>query len=263
MTPLDLWPEYEDHAGASLSKTPSHAAPAQYQHLADAENNLSAVDYAVSLLVAFLSRWQDEVQLERKYGHNNATKETADYIYSSDTYKELLKDLQALLLHLQKEHPFRDPLFLKQTEEVRGGSVRWTFVENILTKHLREIQNAFSEEVKIGKDFTKILKELSDYSRQVELEENSSQKTYHDLFYTNPKNLQELIMSSSKTAKQIRAQFFPLSIEEDKEQHSGTKEKRHLWGAMWELWKKGKHDTPAREKFSWLQKRGANIEPDA
>jgi len=263
MTPLDLWPEYEDHAGASHSKTPSHAAPAQYQHLADAEKNLSAVDYAVSLLAAFLSRWQDEVQIQRNYGHNNATKKTAEYIYGSDTYKELAKGLQALLLHLHKDHPSRDPLFLKQTAEVKGGGVRWNFVENVLTQHLKAVQNAFSEEKKVQTDITKILKDLSDYSKQVELEEKSSQKTYHDLFNTDPNNLQDLIRSSSKTAKQIRVQFFPLSIKEDNEHHPGTEEQRQLWEIMWKVWKDSRRDTPARDIFSWLQTRGANIEPDA
>ena len=257
MTPIDLWPEYKE-VKATPRPAASQGVPSKFTTLTDAKKKLAPVDYAISLLVAFAAQWEEDVEHHSRQGANNTIQEAALRVLQLPQHEELTKTLQTLITRLRREHPQRDPLFLKSTKEITSATESWEAVRSLFN-NLKNLQGAYPEEVKIEQLLQNLIAKVNQYIKEGDFKKGAEQRDYHGIFQAKTKLLVDLIRSfEGNNEKQFRVKYFPQSLEEDKEEHGDFfQESAALWKRMWDVAKQSHYDPTF---FEWLKKRGETHE---
>jgi hypothetical protein len=260
MSPLDLWPEYKEVKAAS-KPTVSHGIDSKFSTLAEAKKNLAPVDYAVSLLAAFASQWEEDVDHHSRQGANHTFQEAASRVMHLKEHEDLKKTLQTLLSHLRRDHPRRDPLFLKSTQEIFLATETWESVKESL-KNLQGLKGAYPEEVKIEELLNRLIASVNQYIKEADFKKQAESQGFHGIFQTQTPILVDLILKSGQTEKKFRQNFFPQSIQEENDER--FEESAALWKRMWDIARNPSFNTDNNTKsfFEWLKKRGETHEED-
>lgn len=257
MTPLDLWPEYKE-----VKVTPRPAAsqgvPSKFTTLTEAKKKLAPIDYAISLLVAFAAQWEEDVEHHSRQGANDTIQEAARRVLQLSQHEELTKTLQTLITRLRRDHPQRDPLFLKSTKEIASATESWEAVRSSL-KNLQNLESAYPEEIKIEQLLQDLIAKVNQYIKEGDFKKGAEERGYHGIFQTKTQLLIDLIRSfEGKNEKQFRVKYFPASLKEDNEEHKDFfQESAALWKRMWDVAKQVPYDPTF---FEWLKKRGETHE---
>jgi hypothetical protein len=226
------------------------------------QKNLSPLDYAISVLVAFATLWAEQVEFHSLHGANDPIQTAAQRVVKLKQFKEFTENLRVLMEHLRKNHPHRDPSFLRKTKEIRSGRINWKPVKELLDQSLQNIRGAYPEEDRVVVLINSLIEKVNKFEKEAELTKNTDLKRYHDLFSMKTPELVALIRASTSNERNFRAAFFKGSLEEDEEKVI-FHESNALWKKMWEVAKAKDWQTKEKQQFfDWLKTRGATHEED-
>jgi len=261
MTPLDLFPEYEDITASLPKPKISHGSVAsKFATLEDAKKKMAPIDYAVSLLAAFATQWEEDLEYHSHRGANHAVQTAARRVMQLSIHDQLEESLQTLISHLRLAHPLRDPLFLKSAKEIASRALTWGEVSAAL-KNIKGLQGAYPEEVKIGNLIDDLISKMKRYYKEADLEQNAQHKSFHEIFEMPSVTLIDLIEKYEGAEAQFRRAFFPRSLKDDTAEE--FKEDKALWQEMWLSAKHNHNHTLTKndqQRFEWLKKRGETRE---